>query len=102
MTKDAVARNRGRVSSRGSNQFAVAKFFQRGLHCALGQAGGISQHAQTCRDRFPFHAHRLAVKIEINEIRCRLTIVPDNIAHQDIDDVVVDWDCFAETRQGIN
>jgi len=27
-----------------------------------------------------------------------LLIVPDQIAHQDIQNVIVDWDCFAEAR----
>jgi hypothetical protein len=25
-------------------------------------------------------------------------IVPDKVAHQDVDDVVINWDCFAEAR----
>jgi hypothetical protein len=27
-----------------------------------------------------------------------LLVVPDQIAHQDIENVIVNWDCFAEAR----
>jgi hypothetical protein len=29
-----------------------------------------------------------------------LAIMPDDVAHQDIQHVVIDWNGFAETRQG--
>ncbi len=50
-----------------------------------------------------FHfARGLAVEIKINEIRGRLSIVPDDIAHQNVEHIVVDRNCFAETRHFLN
>ncbi len=37
--------------------------------------------------------------MQINEIRGRLSIMPDDIAHQDVEDVIVDWNCVAKTGQ---
>ena len=42
----------------------------------------------------------MAVKIEVNQIRGRLPIVTDDVAHQDIENVVVDGDGFAKSRHG--
>jgi len=37
--------------------------------------------------------------MQINEIRGRLSVVPDDIAHQDVDDVIVDRNGLAKKRQ---
>ncbi len=39
----------------------------------------------------------LTVKIQIDEISRRLAIVADEVAHQDIEHVIIDWNGFAET-----
>ncbi len=86
------------VVAGGDDQFAVAQGCERTLDGALGKAGRVGKHAQTCRDGLPFLPHGLAVKIQINQISGWLLIVPDQIPHQDVDDVIVNRDCFAKAR----
>jgi len=38
--------------------------------------------------------------MEIDEVSGWLAVVSDNVAHQDVEDVVVDRDGFAKTRHG--
>ena len=84
------------VIARGVDQLAPAQVLERGLHGAFRKPGRIRECAQACRDRFPFIPRALTVKIQIDEVRRRLAVVPDDIAHQDVDDVVVDRDGLAE------
>ena len=63
---------------------------------ALGKAGSVSKRSYARGDRFPFLPYRLAVKIQINKIRRRLAIVSDDVAQQDIDNIVIDRDGFAK------
>ena len=90
--------NRGGVIAFRHDQFAPAQEIERGLNRALRQAGFFRERTQTSRNRFPFRARRLSVKMKINEIRRRLAIVPDDVAHQDIEDVIVDRNGSAKTR----
>lgn len=71
---------------------------KRNLDGALRQTRCVSDRAETRGDRFPFLPRCLAVKIEINQVRGRLLIVPDQIAHQDIENVVVDGNSLFEAR----
>ena len=98
MAKDTVLRHGGGVIAGADNQFAAAQVLQRGLGGALGKAGRFREHAQTRRHRSPFGPGRLAEEMQINEMRARLSIVPDDIAHQNVEDVIVDRNGFAETR----
>jgi hypothetical protein len=38
--------------------------------------------------------------MQINKIRGRLAIVSDEVSHQDVNYVVVDWNCFAKSGHG--
>jgi hypothetical protein len=38
--------------------------------------------------------------MQINKIRGRLAIVPNEVPHQDVNYVVVDWNCFAKSWHG--
>jgi hypothetical protein len=67
------------------------------LHGALREAGRFGKNAQAGSHGFPFLACGLAVEVEINEIRGRLAIVAHDIAHEDVEDVVVDGDGLADT-----
>jgi hypothetical protein len=60
--------------------------------------GFIGQHAQASFDRLPVLASRASGKIKINEESSRLLIVPDDIAHEDIEHVIIDWHRSLETR----
>ena len=64
---------------------------------ALGKAGSVSKRSYARGDRFPFLPYRLAVKIQINQVCGWLLIVPDQIAHQDIENKIVDGNGFAKT-----
>lgn len=92
--------HRGRMLARRLDQLSPAQEFQCGLHGALGQAGCFREHAQTRGDRLPLLARSLAVEVEINEIRGWLAIVADDIAHQNVENVVVDWNGFAVSGHG--
>ena len=48
----------------------------------------------------PFVSCGVAVKVQGNQKRGRLLIVPDQIAHQDIQNVVVDGNGLFEARHG--
>jgi len=39
--------------------------------------------------------------MEVNKICSRLLIVPDKITHQNIEDIIVNWNRLFETRQGM-
>ena len=54
------------------------------------RTGRVREGAKTHSERFPFIAYSLSVEMEKNQIRGRFLIVADQIAHQDIKDVVVD------------
>ena len=91
--------SRSQVVARRFDQLSTAQILERALHSALGKAGRFRKRAQTRGHRSPFRARRLAVEMQINEIRGRLSIMPDDIAHQDVEDVIVDWNCVAKTGQ---
>ena len=87
-------RRRCVIASRG-DQFATTQTFESGLDGALGKAGGVGKGAQTCRNRFPLIARRLAIKMEVYQIRGWLLIVTNQIAHENVENVVVHCDdCF--------
>ena len=98
MAKDAMRRHGGGVVAGADNQFAAAQILERSLHGALGKAGRFCEHAQTCGHRFPFRARGLAIEMQINEISGRLSIVPDNVSHQDVEHVIVNRNGFVEAR----
>lgn len=92
MAKNAMTRSGRRVIAGRADQFATTQTLERGLDGALGKAGRICKRAQTRRNWFPLIAHRLAVEMEVNQIRCRLLIVTNQIPHENVENVVVDGD----------
>ena len=87
----------GRMIAIGDNQLAAAQAFERKLNGAFGETGSVGDSPQTHRERFPFLPHRLAIKININQIGGWMLIVSDQIAHQHIDHVIVDGNGSFET-----
>ena len=67
---------------------------------ALREPGFFRKRAQTRRNWFPFRARGAAVEVKINKIRGWLAIVADDVAHENIHDVIVNWNGFAKTRHG--
>jgi hypothetical protein len=78
------------VLVRGGDQLTAAKKLKGRLDGAFRETRPFREEAEAGGHGFPFRAARLAVEVEINEIRGRLPIVADDIAHENVEDVVVD------------
>jgi len=78
------------------DQFTATKVFERGLDGALRKPGLVGECSQTRGDKLPFAARSPAVKIQINKISRRLPVVAANIAHENIEDIIVDRDGLFE------
>lgn len=98
MAQNQMRWNGGRVIAFTFDQLASTQKFQRGLDSALRDTGFVCQRAQTGSHRFPLCARSLAVKPQVNKIRGGLAIVTDDIAHENVEDVIVNRDGFAEAR----
>jgi len=93
-----MGRNCGGVVALAGDQLASAQKVERGLDGAFREPGFLREGAEAGHDRFPFCAHGLAEEMEINKIRSRLAIVTDDVAHEDVEDVIVDGNGFTKTR----
>lgn len=71
------------------------------LDCAFAQTSFIGQHAQAGIDRLPALASGASGKIKIDEECRRLLIVSDDIAHQHIQNVIIDRHGLMETRHNL-
>jgi hypothetical protein len=98
MAKDAMPRNSGGGLARGLDQLAVAQFFQPGLDGAFRKTGRFRQHPQTRGHRLPFSARGLPGETKVNEKSGWLAIVANDVAHQDIEHVIIARDGFTEAR----
>ena len=86
-----MCRHGGPVRVRGFYQLPILQLHDRTLHCAFGKAGFIGQHAQAGFDRLPVLTGGAAGKVEINQEGRRLLIMPDDIAHEHVENVIIDW-----------
>src|SRR4026207_292895 len=89
VTEHAMTRSVGGVVAGSDDQFAAAQGCEGGLDGAFEKAGRAGKRSYARDDRFPFLSRGLAVKIQINQISGWLLVVPDQIAHQDIENVIV-------------
>jgi len=71
---------------------------ERGVDSAFRKAGGVGNCARIGADLVPFVSCGLAVQVQVNHKRRRLLIVPDQIAHQHIENVIVDGHGAFKTR----
>jgi len=94
-------RRGGRVITGRDDQLQPLQVLDRALDGAFGQTGGFREHAQTRRHGPPFSARGLAIEVQIDEIRGWLIIVPDNVSHQNIEHVIIDWHNFSKTRHNV-
>ncbi len=90
-------RGRGVIAFR-DDQLTAAQGLKGDLDCTLGKACRVGKRSYARRNRFPSLPRGLSVKIDINQIRSRLLIVPDQIAHQDIENVIIDGNGLFEAR----
>lgn len=91
-------RHSGAVRARGFHQLPIVQLRHRTLHCAFGKAGFIGQRAQAGFDRLPVLAGGAAGKIKVNEEGRRLLVVPDDIAHEHVENVIIDWHGSVKAR----
>jgi hypothetical protein len=88
----------GPVRARCFHQLPILQREHRALNGAFGKAGFISKHAQAGFDRLPVLADGAAGKIKVNQEGSRLLIMPDDIAHQHVENVIIDWNGSVEAR----
>ena len=93
-----MCRHGGPVRARGFYQLPILQLHDRTLHCAFGKAGFIGQHADAGFDRLPVLAGGAAGKVEINQEGRRLLIMPDDVAHEHVENVIIDWNGSVEAR----
>ena len=93
-----MGRHSGPMSARCFHQLAKLQRRQGALHCAFGKPGFISQHAQAGFDRSPALASGAPGKIKVDEECRRLLIVSDDIAHEHIQNVIIDRHSLVEAR----
>jgi len=77
------------VRRRALDQFTAAQEFERGLMALFESPVSSASERQTRRNWFPFRAARRGRKREDKQIRGWLAIVADDIAHENIHDVIV-------------
>jgi hypothetical protein len=93
-----MTRSGRRVVALSDDQFPSAQRCEGDLNGTFGKASRVGERSYTGDDRLPFLSRGLSVKKEINQIRRRLLIVPDQIAHQDVENVIVDGNGLFEAR----
>jgi len=93
-----MGRHRGSMFARCLHQLTEMQRGQGALDCTFGKASFLGQHAQASFDRFPALASGAAGKIKIDEKCRRLLIVSDDIAHQHIQNVIIDRHSLTEAR----
>ena len=71
---------------------------ERCVDGAFGDSRCVSDGAHTGTKVAPFISCGLAVKMQVNDKSGRLLIVPDQIAHQHIEHVIVDGNDLSEAR----
>ena len=101
MAKHAMARSGGGVVACGDDQFAAAQVCESGLDGAFGKPGCVGKRSYARDDWLPFLPRGLAIKIKINQKGGWLLIVADQIAHQNVEHVIVDRNGFAKAHQKI-
>jgi hypothetical protein len=99
MAKNAMARSGRRVLALTADQFAATQSFKSSLNGAFRKTGLFGERAQTSGNWLPVIPRSAAVKVEKYQISGRLLIMADQIAHQDVEHVIVERDCFFESRQ---
>ena len=71
---------------------------ERRVDGAFGESGCVGDCAHTGANVTPFLSCSLAVKVQVNHKRGGLLIVPNQIAHQHVQYVIVDGHGAFETR----
>ena len=91
-----MGRNRRGMNARGLHEFTPTQGLQRGMHRAFGKSRRFREQAQTRRHRRPIASCCSAIHVQINQVRRWLAVMADEIAHQDIEHVVIYGDRLTE------
>jgi len=91
-------RHCGPMLARCLDQLAKMQGRKGALHCAFGKSGLIGQDAQAGFDRSPALTGGAPGKIKIDQECRRFLIVSDDIAHEHIQDVIIDRHSLMEAR----
>jgi len=90
MTNNAVARSSCRVIGSRGNQLPTPQMCERRMDGAFGESGCVGDGAYAGADVAPLIPCGLTVKVEVNHKRRWLLIVPDQITHEDVQQIIVD------------
>jgi hypothetical protein len=102
VAKNSMTRQRGGIFADGDNQFAPTQSFQRALDGTLRKTCHFDERAQTRRNGFPSVSCSLSIKTKINQIGGWLAVVGNEIAHKNVDDVIVDRNLFPESGHNVS
>jgi hypothetical protein len=98
VAKNAVARSSGRVIGSRRNQLPTPQMCERRMDGAFGESGCVGDRAHAGANVAPSISCGLTVKVEVNYKRRWLLIVPDQITHQHIQQIIVDRNEAFEAR----
>jgi len=98
MSQNPVLPHGSGVSTLRVDQLAPPQSFECSLDSTLGKSGPFRDSAQTKRHRSPVLLLRGPIKMEVNQKSCRLLIMPDQVAHQDVEDIVIHRDGSVKAR----
>jgi hypothetical protein len=98
MAQNAMLRQSSHMRALRSNQLAPSQPFQGDLHRAFGKAGSFRDHSQAGADWPPSLSLCRAIKMKVNEKSGWLMVVPNQVGHQNIENIIIDRDRPAETR----
>ena len=93
-----MARGGSGMFGSGRDELSAPQMYQPGVNGALGEPGCIGNCADTGADMAPVISQSLTVKVEVNQERSWLLIVPEQVAHQHIEHIIVDRQGAFETR----
>jgi hypothetical protein len=93
-----MARSSSDVIGSRRDELSTPQMCERRVHGAFGESGCVGNCAHTGADMAPFASSGLAIKVQINQEGGRLLIVADQITHQDVENVIVNWNGFAKSR----
>ena len=83
---------------RRGDQLAPPQMCERRVDGAFGKAGCVGDRAHAGADNGRLASYRLTKEVQVNDERGGLLIVPDQIAHQYVEYVIVDGNGAFETR----
>ena len=98
MAQNAMSWRSSHMIGGRRDELPAAQMCERHVDGAFREPCCLGDRPHTGTDVMPFASCGLGVNIEIHYERSRLLIVPDQIAHQNIENVIVDGNRAFKTR----